>query len=183
MKNSLSLLHVSEDTVTIMLISCAVVCVCSQNCVECFPVFLVTLWFVLQWGDRFYRGIAVYACPTNVFQWLHQVRQEKVTYITDTILLLISHILMCDFFVNLWFYRLLGFYLTLVVFGTLSLLSLIGLLCGLLHKSIDVHLWRFQGQDFKCMYNFHHLLLEIQFLYAESVWNNFILRSSIVELK
>uniref|UniRef100_A0A3Q4BQ02 Microsomal glutathione S-transferase 2 n=1 Tax=Mola mola TaxID=94237 RepID=A0A3Q4BQ02_MOLML len=94
-----------------------------QNCVECFPVFLVTLW-----------TCGLFFCE-----------------VTDSIGGLL-YILARQMYFN-GYIKLLGFYLTLVVFGTLSLLSLIGLLC----------------QDFKCMYNFHHLLLEIQFLYAESV--------------
>ncbi|GAA6233149.1 microsomal glutathione S-transferase 2 [Lates japonicus] len=86
-----------------------------QNCVECYPLFLVTLWTC---GMFF----------------------SEVTAATGGLLYIIIRQIYFNGYVKSAKKRLPGFYLTLAVFFTLSLLALIGILSGILHKYFHIHL-------------------------------------------
>ncbi|XP_037635903.1 microsomal glutathione S-transferase 2 [Sebastes umbrosus] len=86
-----------------------------QNCVEFYPLFLVTLWTC---GIFFSEETAAAGGLVYII-----ARQKYVNgYVKSTKK------------------RLPGFYLTLAVFATLSLLGLIGILRGILHKYFHIHL-------------------------------------------
>ncbi|KAM8732756.1 microsomal glutathione S-transferase 2 isoform 1-T1 [Acanthopagrus schlegelii] len=86
-----------------------------QNCVECYPVFLVTLWTC---GMFF----------------------SEVTAAAGGLVYIIARQLYFNGYAKSTKKRLPGFYLTLAVFFTLSLLGLIGILRGILHKYFHIHL-------------------------------------------
>ncbi|XP_070693259.1 microsomal glutathione S-transferase 2 [Pempheris klunzingeri] len=86
-----------------------------QNCVECYPVFLVTLW------------------TCGLFF-------SEVTAAAGGLLYIIARQIYVNGYVKSTKKRLLGFYLTLAVFVTLSLLGLSGILHGILHKYFHIHL-------------------------------------------
>ncbi|XP_051276820.1 microsomal glutathione S-transferase 2 isoform X2 [Dicentrarchus labrax] len=86
-----------------------------QNCVECYPVFLVTLWTC---GMFF----------------------SELTAAAVGLVYIIARQIYFNGYVKSTKKRLPGFYLTLAVFVTLSLLGLIGILRGILHKYLHIHL-------------------------------------------
>ncbi|XP_041800515.1 microsomal glutathione S-transferase 2 [Chelmon rostratus] len=86
-----------------------------QNCVECYPLFLVTLWAS---GMFFSEAIAA----------------------AGGLLYMIAREIYFNGYIKSTKKRLPGFYLTLAIFPTLSLLALIGILRGILHKYFHIHL-------------------------------------------
>ncbi|XP_076594544.1 microsomal glutathione S-transferase 2 [Chaetodon auriga] len=86
-----------------------------QNCVECYPLFLVTLWT----GGMFFNE-ATAAVGGLVYMAARQIYFEGYIKSGEE--------------------RLLGFYLTLGVFATMTLLTMIGLLRGILLKYFHIHL-------------------------------------------
>lgn len=76
---------------------CCGVCLQSELCgvLPHFPGGAVDLRYALQWGDRSCRGTGVHIRPTNIFQRLCQVHQEKVIYLTNTIFNQISKCVIC----------------------------------------------------------------------------------------
>ncbi|CAK6980283.1 microsomal glutathione S-transferase 2 [Scomber scombrus] len=86
-----------------------------QNCVECYPVFLVTLW------------------TCGVFF-------SEVAAAGGGLMYIIARQIYFNGYVKSNKKRLPGFYLTITVFVILSLLGLTGILCGILHKYFNIHL-------------------------------------------
>ncbi|XP_073342434.1 microsomal glutathione S-transferase 2 [Pagrus major] len=86
-----------------------------QNCVECYPVFLVTLWTC----GMFFSDVTA-AAGGLVYVIARQIYVNGYAKSTKK--------------------RLPAFYPTLAVFFTLSLLGLIGMLHGILHKYFHIHL-------------------------------------------
>ncbi|TMS17299.1 Microsomal glutathione S-transferase 2 [Larimichthys crocea] len=86
-----------------------------QNCVECYPVFLVTLW----------------SCGLFF---------SEVTAAVAGLVYIIARQIYANGYVKSTKKRLPGFYLTMAVFVTLSLLGLVGILHKILHKYFKIHL-------------------------------------------
>ncbi|XP_034545541.1 microsomal glutathione S-transferase 2 [Notolabrus celidotus] len=86
-----------------------------QNCVEFYPLFLVTMWTCGMFCSEVVAAVGglVYMIARQVY-FNGYVKSSKK--------------------------RLPGFYLTLVVFATLSLLAIIGILRGVLHEYFHIHL-------------------------------------------
>uniref|UniRef100_UPI0037E82688 microsomal glutathione S-transferase 2 n=1 Tax=Semicossyphus pulcher TaxID=241346 RepID=UPI0037E82688 len=86
-----------------------------QNCVEFYPLFLVTLW------------------TCGLFF-------SEVTAAAGGLVYMIARQIYFNGYVRSSKKRLRGFYVTLAVIATLSLLAFIGILRGILHKYFDIHL-------------------------------------------
>ncbi|MEQ2282245.1 hypothetical protein AMECASPLE_038566 [Ameca splendens] len=90
-------------------------CVCSQNCVEFYPVFLVTLWTC---GMFFNEVVA--AAAGLVYMVARQIYFNGYIQSTKK--------------------RLTGFYLTLAALLSLSVLALTGIVGGILDKYLYIHI-------------------------------------------
>ncbi|KAM9357053.1 microsomal glutathione S-transferase 2 [Symphorus nematophorus] len=86
-----------------------------QNCVECYPVFMVTLW------------------TCGVFF-------SEATAAAGGLVYIIARQMYVNGYIKSAKKRLPGLYLTLAVYGPLSLLGLIGVLHGILLKYFHIHL-------------------------------------------
>nr|XP_046262120.1 microsomal glutathione S-transferase 2 isoform X2 [Scatophagus argus] len=86
-----------------------------QNCVECYPLFLVVMWTC----GMFFSEVTA-AAGGLVYIVARQIYFQGYVKSNES--------------------RLPGFYLTLAVFFTMSLLALIGILRGILHKYFDIHM-------------------------------------------
>ncbi|XP_020509045.1 microsomal glutathione S-transferase 2 [Labrus bergylta] len=86
-----------------------------QNCVEFYPLFLVTLWTC---GMFFNEATAAAA----------------------GLVYMIGRQIYFNGYVNSSKKRLPGFFLSLAVLGTLSLLAFLGIMRGILHKYFHIHL-------------------------------------------
>ncbi|CAJ1057897.1 microsomal glutathione S-transferase 2 [Xyrichtys novacula] len=86
-----------------------------QNCVEFYPLFLVTMWTCGMFFGEVTAAVGglVYMIARHIY-FNGYVKSSKK--------------------------RLPGFYLTLAVFALLSLLAFIGVLRGILHKYFHIHL-------------------------------------------
>ncbi|CAN9514659.1 unnamed protein product [Ophioblennius macclurei] len=89
-----------------------------QNCVECYPLFLVALW------------------TSGLFF-------HELTAAAGGLLYIFARQMYFNGYIKSTKKRMPGFYLTLAVFFSLSALALLGITRGILHEYFDIHLLKF----------------------------------------